>query len=65
MLPPAAGDIGTQESDTEDANDDPEEAYEPAGELEIEEEIESDDNFEIEQQPKRKRKETPNWKKCI
>lgn len=65
VLPPAAGDIGTQESDTEDANDDPEEAYEPAGELEIEEEIESDDNFEIEQQPKRKRKETPNWKKCI
>lgn len=39
VLPPAAGDTRNQGSDIEGANVDPEESYEPAGELEGEEEI--------------------------
>ena len=45
VLPPASGDTGTQESDTEEADHDPEESYEFAGELEVEEEIQSDENY--------------------
>ena len=42
LLPPDAGDIGDKDSDTDEIPDDPEEEYEPAGELEFEEELESD-----------------------
>ena len=46
VLPLASVDTGSQESDTEEADDDPEESYDPAGELEVEEEIQSDENFD-------------------
>ena len=46
VLPLASVDTGSQESDTEEADDDPEESYEFAGELEVEEEIQSDENYD-------------------
>ena len=46
VLPLASVETGSQESDTEEADDDPEESYDPAGELEVEEEIQSDENFD-------------------
>ena len=49
VLPPAAGDRGDQESDLEDAVEDGEDEYEPAGELEIEE-----SDSDIEQPDKRR-----------
>ena len=45
MLLPEAGDRGVQDSDLEDVLEDGEEAYEPAGELRIEE---SDSHAEVE-----------------
>ena len=47
LLPPNAGDFGNQGSDTEEVlAESMEEIYEPAGELEIEENLESDDKVE-------------------
>ena len=63
VLPPAAGDRGDQESDLEDAVEDGEGEYKPAGELEIEEsdsDIEQPDNS-----PPRKRRTNPGNKWTI
>ena len=43
VLPPEAGDSGSQESDAEDVADSMEEIFEPAGELEVEEDFETDE----------------------
>ena len=42
FLPSDTEDIGDKDSDIDEIPDDPEEEYEPAGELEFEEELESD-----------------------
>ena len=47
VLPPAAGDAGDQDSDIEEISDNPEEEYEPGGELEVEKDIESGSGNEI------------------
>ena len=48
LLLPNAGDSGNQESDTEEVlAESMEEIYEPAGELEIEKNLESDDEVEL------------------
>ena len=58
LLPPNAGDFGNQESDTEEVlAESIEEIYEPAGELEIEENLESDDEVEPSIRSKRRRQE--------
>ena len=47
-LPPNAGDPGNQDSDTEEVSaENIEEMYRPGGELEIEEDLESDDKAEL------------------
>ena len=46
VLPPEAGDSGSQKSDVEDIADSMEEIFEPAGELEVEENFESDEESE-------------------
>ena len=72
VLPPTAGDQSGQVSDDEDVPQDLEMGFEPAGELEIEEDV--DDTHVVEPasgSPPRKRKTTsnqaksdnPNWKK--
>ena len=63
VLPSASGDTGSQESDTEEADDDPEESYEPEGELEGEEEVQSDEIYDTQQPTKKKCKKTPRWRK--
>ena len=64
ILPPAAGDAGGQDSDVEDIPEDPEEQYEPAGELEVEEDIESDcDNEVLPLRKKIKQENDVIWKK--
>ncbi|KRZ71345.1 PiggyBac transposable element-derived protein 3 [Trichinella papuae] len=62
VLPPTAGDSGDDVSDTEYVPDDPEEEFEPAGELEVEEEV---DTEEVPRQrtSKKARVVTPLWKK--
>ena len=48
VLPPNAGDSGNQDSDTEEVSAESiKEIYEPAEELEIEEDLESDDEAEL------------------
>ena len=47
VLPPAAGDAGDQDSDIEEIPENPEEEYEPAGELEVEQNIENEFDNEI------------------
>ena len=42
VLPPEAGDSGSQESDVKDVADSMEEIFEPAGELKVEEGFQSD-----------------------
>ena len=46
VLPPEAGDSGSQKSDVEDIADSMEEIFKPAGELEVEENFESDEESE-------------------
>ena len=75
VLPPNAGDSGSQESDCEEITheNDPEEIFEPAGEMEVEEEIYSDwsdwcdDEPEVTLPPrtKKSRQDLPKWKKTI
>ena len=62
VLPPEAGDSGSQESDAEDVADSMEEIFEPAGELEVEEDFESDEELEMALLSTRK-KGFPKWKK--
>ena len=62
LLPPNAGDFGNQESDTEEfLAESMEEIHEPAGELEIEENTESNDEVEplLPISSKRRRQELP------
>ena len=64
MLPPAAGDAGDQDSDIEETPENPEEEYEPAGELEVEQNIENEFDNEIRPlQKKRKLENIITWKK--
>ena len=64
MLPPAAGDAGDQDSDIEEIPENPEEEYEPAGELEVEQNIENEfDNEILPLQKKRKLENIITWKK--
>ena len=42
VLPPNAGDSGSQERDCDEITNDPEEIFEPAREMKVEEEIYSD-----------------------
>ena len=66
LLPPNTGDSGNQKSDTKEVlGESLEEIYEPARELEIEENLESDHEVEplLPTRSKRKRQELPRWKK--
>ena len=68
LLPRNAGDSGNQESDTEDVlAESMEKIYEPAGELEIEENLESDDEVEphLPICSKQRRLELPRWKRTF
>ena len=56
VLPPAAGDAGDQDSDIEEIPENPEEDYEPAGELVVEQNIENEFHNEI--LPLQKKKKT-------
>ena len=61
ILPPNSGDIGNQESDLEEC---PEEEYESAGELEVEEDTESDSECEnLPTQKKTSKGKNVIWKK--
>ena len=62
VLPPEAGDSGNHESDVEDVADSMEEIFEPAGELEVKEDFENDEESEVTLLSTRK-KEFPKWKK--
>ena len=65
VFPPINGDSGSKES--EDVISDTEEMFEPAGEIKIEEEIDSDDNLEVPLSPlkKKSRKYVQKWKKSV
>ena len=66
LLPPNAGDFGNQESDTEEVlAESIKKIYEPAGELEIEENLANDDEVEplLPICSKRRRQELPRWKR--
>ena len=66
LLPPNADDSGNQESDTEEVlAGSMEEIYEPAGELEIQENLESDDEVEplLLTRSKQRRQELHRWKR--
>ena len=62
MLLPEAGDSGSRESDVEDVADSMEEIFEPAGELEVEENFESDKESEM-ALPSTRKKGFPKLKK--
>ena len=64
VLPPEEGDSGSQESNIEDAADSLEEIFEPAGELEVEEDFKSNEVSET-ALPSTRKKGFPNWKKVI
>ena len=63
-LPPEAGDSGSQESDVEDVANNMEKIFEPFGELEVEEDFESDEESKMTLSSTRK-KEFPKWKQLI
>ena len=66
VLPPNAGDSGNQDSDAEEVlAESIEEIHEPAEELEIEKDLESDEEAELPLPTgtKRRRQELPRWKK--
>ena len=56
VLPPTSGDAGDQDSDIEETPENPEEEYEPAGELEVEQNIKNE--FDNEILPLQKKKKT-------
>ena len=64
VLPPEAGDSGSQESNVEDVSNGMEKIFEPAGELEVEEDFESNEESEA-ALPSTRKKGFPNWKKVI
>ena len=61
VLPSEAEDCGSQESDVEDVVDIIKEIFEPAGELEVEEDFESDEVSET--ALANRKKGLPKWKK--
>lgn len=61
VLPPNAGDCGEIDSDTEFPPEDPEEEFEPAGELEVEEEIDDADVYSAKYS--KKTKVSSAWRK--
>ena len=66
VLPANAGNKGNQERDTEEVSTESlEEIYEPAGELEIEKDLESDYKVELllPTHTKRRQQELPRWKR--
>ena len=67
VLLPIGGDSGSKESDCEDAISDTEEMFEPAGEIEVEEEIDSGDELKVPVSPpkKKSRKDVPKRKKSV
>ena len=58
VLPPEAGDSGSQEIDAKDVADSMEEIFEPAGELEVEEDFETDEESKT-ALPSTRKKEFP------
>ena len=64
VLPPEAGDSGRQESDVEDVANSMEEIFEPAGELEVEEDFESNEESEM-ALPSTRKKGFLKWKKKL
>ena len=62
VLPPKAGDSGSQESDVEDVADSMEEIFEPAGELEVEEDFECDEESDL-ALPSTRKKGFLKWEK--
>ena len=64
MLPPAAEDAGHQYSGIEKILDNPEGEYEPAEELEVEEDIESESDNEIPPLQKKTREHYYLEKEC-
>ena len=64
VLPPEPGDSGSRESDVEDVADITEKIFEPAGELEVKEEFESDEESEM-ALPSTRKKGFQNGKKVI
>ena len=67
VLPPIDGDSGRKESDCEYVTSDTEDMFEPAGEIEVEEEIDSGDKLTVPLSPpkKKSRKDAPKWKKSV
>ena len=66
MLLPNAGDSGNQKSNTEEVSAESiKKIYKPAGELEIEEDLESDHEVELPLPARttRRRQELPRWKR--
>ena len=66
VLPPAAGDAGDQDSDIEETPENPEEEYESARELEVEQNIENEFDNEILPLQKKKKTREPYYleKEC-
>ena len=62
VLPPEARDSGSQKSDVEDVADSMKKIFEPTGELELEEDFESDEELKMALSSTRK-KGFPKWKK--
>ena len=64
-FPPIDGDSRSEESDCEDVISDTGEMFEPAGEIEVEEQINSDDELDVPLLPlkKKSRNDEPKWKK--
>ena len=62
VLPPEAEDSDSQESDVEDVADSMDEIFEPAGKLEVEKHLESDEESEA-PLPSTSKYEFPKWKK--
>ncbi|KRY29322.1 hypothetical protein T01_4152 [Trichinella spiralis] len=62
VLPPTAGDSGSDDTDPEYVPDDPEDEFDPAGELEVEEELDVEE-FEDIKLSQKQRGALPQWKK--
>ncbi|KRY05487.1 hypothetical protein T12_9976, partial [Trichinella patagoniensis] len=62
VLPPTAGDSGSDDTDQEYLPDDPEDEFDPAGELEVEQEVRVEEFATTKLSGKEKRA-LPRWKK--
>ena len=63
VLPPSTGDSQNQESDIEEIPENSEESFEPAGELEVEEEIDDSDEDDEDDETRQKLSHHLIWKK--